>query len=140
MKRNLIWVAAGALLQLLYIAAACWHCWNGRVWEAVGVGGFGWLGCLLLMLLSMRNATLDGLGELLDEAESMWKEARDCAQRSRELMDAIEAEAEKGGILSHPLVACPKCGGTIWLEIGGRMECVKCGAPLPSDLPDDMEP
>lgn len=38
MKKNQIWVAAGALLQLLYIAAACWHCWNGRLWEAVGCG------------------------------------------------------------------------------------------------------
>ena len=31
MKKNQIWVAAGALVQLLYIAAACWHCWNGRL-------------------------------------------------------------------------------------------------------------
>lgn len=40
MKKNRIWVAAGALLQLLYIAAACWHCWNGRLWEAVGMIAF----------------------------------------------------------------------------------------------------
>lgn len=139
MKRNILWIVAGALLQLLYIAAACWHCSNGRVWEAVGVGGFGWLGCLLLMLMSMRGATLDGLGELLDEAEDLWKEGRVYAQRSRELMDAIEAEAEKSGILSHPLVACPKCGGTIWLEIGGRMQCIRCGGSPEQDLPDEAE-
>lgn len=137
MKKNRIWVAAGALVQLLYIAAACWHCWNGRLWEAVGMVAFGWTGSMLFVLVSMRDATLDALSELLDEAEDLWKEGRVYAQRSRELMDAIEAEAEKSGILSHPLVVCPKCGGTVWLEIGGRMECVRCGEPLPTNKPEE---
>ena len=52
-------------------------------------------------------------------------------------MDAVEAEAMKCGVLSHPLVVCPKCGGTVWLEIGGRMECVRCGEPLPMNKPEE---
>ena len=63
MKKNRIWVAAGALVQLLYIAAACWHCWNGRLWEAVGMIAFGWTGCMIFVLVCMRDATLDALGE-----------------------------------------------------------------------------
>ena len=120
MKKNQIWVAAGALLQLLYIAAACWHCWNGRLWEAVGMIAFGWTGCMIFMLLD----------ELWD-AESTYME------RAKTLMDAVEAEAMKCGVLSHPLVVCPKCGGTVWLEIGGRMECVRCGEPLPMNKPEE---
>lgn len=139
MKRNILWIVAGALLQLLYIAAACWHCSNGRVWEAVGVGGIGWLGCLLLMLMSMRGATLDGLGELLDEAESMWEEARACARKSQALLDALEEKAGEEGVLSHPPAVCPRCGGTVWLEIGGRMECIRCGGSPEQDLPDETE-
>lgn len=119
MKKNRIWVAAGALLQLLYIAAACWHCWNGRLWEAVGMIAFGWTGCMIFVLVCMRDATLDALNEELNE------------------MEAVEAEAMKCGVLSHPLVVCPKCGGTVWLEIGGRMECVRCGEPLPTNKPEE---
>lgn len=137
MKKNRIWVAAGALLQLLYIAAACWHCWNGRLWEAVGMIAFGWTGSMLFVLVSMRDATLDALGEELNELDELWDAGSTYMERAKALMDAVEAEAMKCGILPHTLAVCPKCGGTVWLEIGGRMECVRCGEPLPMNKPEE---
>ena len=103
-------MAAGALLQLLYIAAACWHCWNGRLWEAVGMIAFGWTGCMIFMLVCMRDATLDALGEGLNELDELWDAGSTYMERAKALMDAVEAEAMKCGILSHPLAVCPKCG------------------------------
>lgn len=137
MKKNRIWVAAGALLQLLYIAAACWHCWNGRLWEAVGMIAFGWTGCMIFVLVCMRDATLDALNEELNELDELWDAGSTYMERAKALMDAVEAEAMKCGILSHPLAVCPKCGGTVWPEIGGRMECVRCGEPLPMNKPEE---
>ena len=92
------------------------------------------------------RSTAEKAQYLLEAAEKEYSKSKLCSEQARlvckELGDVLSekertsvmealALAEHGGaartIVLHPEIVCASCGGTTWLEIGGRMECVRCG-------------
>lgn len=137
MREEQKWCVRWAATELLYLAVAAWNFWEHR----------GVLGGILLLTgwavgsaLLYENAQLAALAEVDEELSEIIQEhekSREYLTRAKEMAETMEAEAEARGIHAIPMVVCRSCGGTIWTEIGGEMQCIRCGAALPEEKTEE---